>query len=298
MRSSLVLFLAAALTVAAAPTPARAQQAPRIFVSVDMEGIGGVGTGTMTSASGKDYATARRLMTDEINAIAQAIFERGPAEIIVNDSHGDHQNALHTELDPRIVYIQGPIKPLGMVQGLDASFDGVIFLGYHAKAGDPDGFLAHTGTGSVKGLWLNDIEVGEAGMNAAFAGMHGVPVILASGDSAFVAETKAYLDAETVVTKTAETPAAARLRHPDRVRADLREAAGRAMERLARGDFRPWTVDTPVRIRMRFQSTTHVDILQSIPGMSKVDGYTAAYTATDADQATRLIRLMYRFVQS
>jgi D-aminopeptidase len=32
--------------------------------------------------------------------------------------------------------------------------------------------------------------------------------------------------------------------------------------------------------------------------MSKVDGYTVAYTATDADEAYRLIRLMYRFVQS
>jgi D-aminopeptidase len=48
---------------------------------------------------------------------------------------------------------------------------------------------------------------------------------------------------------------------------------------------------------MRFQSTTHVEILQSIPGMSKVDGYTAAYVARDMDEAYRLIRLMYRFVQ-
>ena len=47
---------------------------------------------------------------------------------------------------------------------------------------------------------------------------------------------------------------------------------------------------------MRFASTTHVDILQSIPGMTKVDGFTVAYTAENADEAYRLIRLMYRFV--
>jgi D-amino peptidase len=277
--------------------PVSAQVPLKIFVSVDMEGIGGVGTSEMTSSSGKDYATARRLMTDEVNEVVAAILARGPAEIVVNDSHGDHQNVLHTELDPRVEYIQGAIKPLGMVSGLDASYDGVVFLGYHAKAGDPSGFLAHTGTGSVKGLWLNDVEVGEAGMNAAFAGMLGVPVLLASGDSAFTAETRGYLDAETVTTKHAVTPAAARLRHPGPVRSDLREATGRALDRLARGDLRPWTVGEPVRIRMRFQSTTHVEILQSIPGMSKVDGYTAAYVARDMDEAYRLIRLMYRFVQ-
>lgn len=281
------------------PAAANAQTTgPKIFVSVDMEGIGGIGTGQMTSAAGKDYGTGRRLMTDEVNAVVAAILERGPAEIVVNDSHGDHQNLLHTELDPRVTYIQGSIKPLGMVSGLDGSFDAAIFVGYHAKAGDPSGFLAHTGTGSVKGLWLNDHEVGEAGMNAAFAGMHGVPVILASGDSAFAAEARTFLDAETVVTKTAVTPAAARLRHPDVVNADLRTAVGRALDRLERADFRAWDVGAPIRVRMRFTSTTHVEILQSIPGMSKADGYTVEYTARDADEAYRLIRLMYRFVQS
>lgn len=288
-----------ALAVAAsfaAPTTARAQ---RIFISADMEGIGGIGTGAMASSSGKDYATGRRLMTDEVNTVVAAILARSPnAEILVNDSHGDHQNLLHTELDRRVTYIQGSIKPLGMVQGLDGSFDGVIFIGYHAMAGDPDGFLAHTGSGSVKGLWLNDVEVGEGGMNAAFAGSHGVPVILAAGDSAASAELSDLLDTETVTTKTAETPASARLLHPAEVHDLLRAGVDRALDRLERNDFRPLDVGTPVRIRMRFASTTHVDILMSIPGMTKVDGYTVAYTASSADEAYRLIRLMYRFVQT
>jgi D-amino peptidase len=278
--------------------PLVAQENPvRVFISVDMEGIGGIGTGAMTSASGKDYAIGRRLATDEINTVVEAIYDRGPAEIVINDSHGDHQNLLHTDLDPRVTYIQGAIKPLGMVAGLDASFDAVMFIGYHAKAGDPTGFLAHTGTGTVKGLWLNDEEVGEAGMNAAFAGMHGVPVVLAAGDSAFAAEIQGFLDAETVVTKTSVTPAAARLRHPELVRGELRDAVGRALDGLEAGRMSPWDVGTPVRVAMRFTSPTHIAILQSIPGMSQVDGYTAAYTARNADEAYRLIRLMYRFIR-
>lgn len=294
-----LIRLAALLTFVLVASPQlRAQEpGPRIFISVDMEGIGGVGSPAMTSSGGKDYALARRLMTDEVNAVVDAILARGPAQILLNDSHGDHQNVLHTELDPRVVYIQGAIKPLGMVQGLDASFDGVIFVGYHAKAGDPDGFLAHTGSGSVKGLWLNGIEVGEGGMNAAFAGMHGVPVILAAGDSAFTAEISGQVDAETVTTKTAETPSSARLIHPDVVHEALRSAVDRALDRLERGDFTPFDVGDPVEIRMRFTSPTHVDILQAIPGMSKVDGYTVVYQARDADEAYRLIRLMYRFVR-
>ena len=297
--ATLSALITLCLALPSGVTPVKAQDAPlKLFISVDMEGIGSIGTGSMTSSGGKDYATGRRLMTEEVNTVVAAIFEREPnADILVNDSHGDHQNLLHTDLDPRVTYIQGAIKPLGMVQGLDETFDGVIFLGYHAKAGDPDGFLAHTGTGSVKGLWLNDVEVGEGGMNAAFAGGRDVPVILAAGDSAATAELRHLLGTETVTTKTAETPASARLIHPDRVRSMLRDGVSRSLARLDRGGFEPLDVGEPVRIRMRFASTTHVDILQSIPGLSKLDGFTIAYTATDADQAYRLIRLMYRFIQ-
>ena len=68
----------------------------------------------MSNAAEKDYATGRRLMTAEVSTVVEAIFEHGPAEILVNDSHGDMQNLLHTSLDPRVTYIQGNIKPLGM----------------------------------------------------------------------------------------------------------------------------------------------------------------------------------------
>ena len=292
--------LACALLLAVAPGMTGgaldAQEPLRVFISVDMEGIGGVGSPAMTSSSGKDYATARRLMTDELNVVIERILEHGPAEILVNDSHGDHQNVLHTELHPAATYIQGSIKPLGMVQGLDATFDAAVFIGYHAMAGDPDGFLAHTGTGSLKGLWLNDVEVGEGGLNAAFAGMHGVPLILAAGDSAFAAEIQGQGAPVTVVTKTAETPSSARLVHPEEVHRRLRAGVDAALERLDAGGFEPWDLGAPTRVRMRFTSPTHVEILQAIPGTRKEDGYTVAFTAEDADEAYRLIRLMYRFV--
>ena len=129
--------------------PAAAQRPLRIFISVDMEGIGGIGTPAMTSPTGKDYALGRKLMTDEVNAVIGAIFQRGPAEVLVNDSHGDMQNLLHSELDPRVSYIQGAVKPVGMVDGLDSTYDGAIFIRYHSRAGTPNGFLAHTGTGAV-----------------------------------------------------------------------------------------------------------------------------------------------------
>ena len=272
-----------------------AQDRPlKIFISVDMEGIGGIGTPKMTSGSGKDYALGRELMTAEVNAVVAAIFEHGPAETLVNDSHGDMQNLLHPRLDERVQYIQGNIKPLGMVQGLDESFDAAIFLGYHARAGTANAFLAHTGSGSVKGLWINGVEVGEGGLNAHYAGALGVPVILASGDSTFTLQFRELVDARTVATKEAIGSSVARLHHPEVVRERLRATTLKALSDLSAA--RALEVEEPVTIRMRFATTTRADILQAVPGMRRVDGTAVEYEARTMDEAYRLIRLMYKYI--
>lgn len=274
-----------------------AQRPIKVFISVDMEGIGGIGTPAMTSATGKDYQTGRRLMTDEVNAVVAAIFQRGAAEVVVNDSHGDMQNLIHTDLDPRVQYIQGAVKPVGMVAGLDSTFNAVIFLGYHSRAGTANGFLAHTGTGSVKGLWINDMEAGEGEMNAAFAGAIGVPVILAAGDSAAMEQIAKSTGAETVTTKYAVTPMSARLIHPQLVRERIGAATKRALDKLTSSSApKPMRVTQPVRVRLRLADVTTPQILEAIPGVTQIDGYTVEFTAPTMAHAYRLIRLMYRFV--
>ncbi|UCC26720.1 MAG: M55 family metallopeptidase [Gemmatimonadales bacterium] len=284
------------MLLAGAPAPADGQDSggPRIFISVDMEGIGGVGSPGMTSASGKDYGTARRLMTDELNTVIRALFDAGAGHVLVNDSHGDHQNVLHTELDPRAEYVQGSIKRLGMVAELDSSFDAAIFLGYHAMAGVGDAFLAHTGSGSVKGLWVNEVEVGEGGMNALYAGSVGVPVILASGDRAFGEEFTALTGAPVVVTKEALGSSAARLRSPESVRAELAARAGEALRSLP--EARPLEVRQPVVTRIRFASTTRPYLLEAIPGVIRVDGSTVEFRSESMGEAYQMIRLAYRFI--
>ena len=276
-------------------TAAFAQQKPlKIFISVDMEGIGGIGTSKMTSSSGKDYSVGRQLMTDEINAVVSAIYEFAPAEILVNDSHGDMQNLLHRQLHPDVQYLQSNIKPLGMVQGLDASYDAVIFIGYHTRAGTKDGFLAHTGSGSVKGLWINGTEVGEGGLNAHYAGAMGVPVILASGDKAFAEQIQEIIEVRTVSTKEAIGSSAAKLIHPNKVKAMLIKETLAALKDLSYA--KPLSVKEPTTLRMKFSSTTRADIVMSIPEMKRIDGFTIEYTAKSMDSAYRIIRVLYKYI--
>lgn len=271
-----------------------AQKIPKIFISVDMEGIGGIGTAAMVSTSGKDYDAGRKLMTAEVNAVVAAIFESGPAEIVVNDSHGDMQNLLHTQLDPRVQYIQSNIKPLGMCQGLDETFNGVVFIGYHAMAGTENGFLAHTGSGVVKGLWINGTEVGEGGLNAFYSGYKGVPVLLVSGDKTFTDEIKKLISPRIVVTKEAIGSSAARLLHPDVVLKELQLQTKAALKDI--GKARALSLQGPVEFKIKVDTPTRADIAMGIPGVKRVDGFTVSYQARDMEEAYKLIRVIYKYI--
>ena len=268
----------------------------KIFISVDMEGIGGIGTAEMTRSNGKDYQLGRKLMTAEVNAVVSAIIKfNNDAQILVNDSHGDMQNLIHQELDPKVVYIQGNKKPYGMVQGLDESYDAAIFIGYHARAGTAKGFLAHTGSGAVKGLWLNNREVGEGGLNTYFSGEMNVPIILAAGDDVFTKQFGNLVDCELVATKNAVTAQVAKLKHGTIVERELFDATTRALKTIK--NKRPIKLKTPVEIKLKFSTPTHAEILQAIPGMEWVDGYTVKYKANNMVEAYALIRLMYKYVK-
>lgn len=268
----------------------------KIFISVDMEGIGGIGTSEMIYSNGKDYQLGRKLMTAEVNAVVSAIIKfNNDAEILVNDSHGDMQNLNHQELDPRVIYIQGNKKPFGMVQGLDESYDAAIFIGYHARAGTAKGFLAHTGSGSVKGLWLNGREVGEGGLNAYFSGEMNVPVILAAGDDVFTKQFGNLVDCELVATKNAVTANVAKLKHGTIVERELFDATTRALKN--RKSKKPIILKTPVEIKLKFSTPAHAEILQAIPEMEWIDGYTVKYKAKNMVEAYALIRLMYKYVK-
>jgi D-amino peptidase len=293
--AALVPALALAVPLAALERPLR------FYISIDMEGISGIGVSDMTHEGGKDYAVGRRLMTAELNAAVEGLRagarERGVgAEILVNDSHGDHRNVLIEELADGVEYLQGSVKPYGMMEGFEAGYDGVVFLGYHARAATR-GLLAHTGSGrSVREVRLNGHPAGEGEMNAALAGERGVPVILVAGDAAYVAQAReSYAaTAQAVVTKTAVTNDAARLRPVGEVRAELREAARRAVIALDAG--RPWRLETPVVVEVDYTRPTHAEIAAHIPQVERTGPFTVRHEAASMEGAYPMIRILYRFL--
>lgn len=186
----------ALLALVALCTPASAQEARgvKVFISVDMEGLAGVVTSSDVSPSGADYAHFRAIMAAETNAAIEGAFRAGATEVLVRDSHGGKQNLMPGDVDPRARLLRGvSTGPRNMMEGIDSTFDAVVFLGYHAKAGTPDAILAHTSNGNVIDFAINGVSLPEGGYNALVAGLSGVPVVFIAGDRAVVDQLRGLL---------------------------------------------------------------------------------------------------------
>ncbi len=256
----------------------------KILIAADMEGITGVTNWDQVDPHHSEYPRFRRLMTGDVNAAIRGICESGVDEILVVDGHDRGSNILLEELDPCAHLVCGDYSPLAMVQGIDQGIDGVIFVGYHARAGSQNAILDHTWSSRrVSNLWLNDILVGEYGLNGAVAGHFGAPVLMLTGDQTTCAQASELLGPiETVVVKTAVSRMAAICLPPQVTEERIQKTAMQAVKRLQAGTApKPFVVASPVRVTIDFINSEQADQAALYPGAKRVDGRRLSFTADD-----------------
>jgi D-amino peptidase len=267
----------------------------RVYISVDMEGVAGVvhedQTDPILPRHAGEYNRFRRLMTNETNAAVEGALEAGATRVLVNDSHWLMRNLLIEDLNPAAELLSGGPKRLSMVEGIDTGFELALFIGYHARAGTQHATIDHTYTSRVYEARLNGEPVGELALNAAMAGVHGVPVALVSGDQALAAEARALLGSsvETIVVKEAVGRFAARSLTPAIACERIRAGAAAALRR----EHRVFTVSSPVRLEVDFVQTEMADMAELVPGSVRTAGRTVNYTGDDYREVFRAWRAMY-----
>jgi D-amino peptidase len=260
-----------------------------VFISIDMEGIAGIAHLRQVWRGSDDFPAARKLMTEEANAAVAGAFDGGATSVVVNDSHGDMENLLPEDMDPRAELILGSPKVLSMMQGFGPEFDVALFIGYHAAAGTQAAVLDHTYSGRL----MYDVRLGgdqttEAELNAAFAGTYGVPVGLITGDDKACAQAaKRLAGIRTVVVKEGYGRNVARSIHPSAAREAIRKGAAEAV--ASRADLRPYRPEPPFVLEADVANTSCADLCALAPGTDRVGPRTVRFQADDFREAFRCL---------
>jgi D-amino peptidase len=272
--------------------PSDAQQKLKIYISADMEGVVGVVTDEQLGPSGFEYQRAREFMTAEVNAAIEAAFAAGATEILVSDSHGNGQNLLIDKLPKNVQVVRSWPRPLMMMQGIDETFDGVIFLGYHTSTTNPEGVRAHTiSSANFADIRLHGISMPEAGINAAIAGHFNVPVIMISGDDAIVKEATTLLgNIEGATVKWAYSFHSAKTLTPEAAYDLIREKVKKAVGRIK--DFKPYKLKTPVQLEVRFKNYRPSEILSYLPIVQRVDAHSIKFVGKDMIETSKFLEFI------
>jgi len=254
----------------------------KIYILADMEGISGIRTMPMVKRdSPGEYAEGRRLMMADMNAAIEAAFEGGATEVVACDTHGGGGQVNLREMDPRAVY-ETPAESSGgrLMPALDASFDGIVLLGHHARAGTLNGFLDHTmNSRQFFEYRVNGQPVGEIGIEAAYAGHFGVPVIAVSGDEAAVREAQALLGpVEGAVVKWGLGRNRARCLALPAAHQAIRDAVARAIGSI--DQMAPFQPELPAVVELTLYRSDFADAYAAKPGVERVDARTVRRTAS------------------
>lgn len=250
----------------------------KVYIMTDLEGPALISRFTQTrDVTPEQKPRWMRLLTGEVNACVNGILDFDPeAEVIVWDGHGSGgiiEEEIHR--DAKLI-ANGPIQA---PYALDGSFDAMMFVGQHARAGT-NGVLCHTySSKSIDYYRINGVELGEFGCRALMAGTMDVPTVFCAGDDVAVEEARELVPniVGAAVKQALGRQLAIHLSHEAACEL-IRARAYEACEQT--GEIEPYYFDGPYTQEIRYLEG--VSIQSSIEaGWEVVDARTVRKTAED-----------------
>jgi D-amino peptidase len=228
----------------------------KIYLFTDLEGVAGVdrwdARDSDRPADVRRCRETRELLMAEVNAATDGAFAGGATAVVLVQGHAD--SVVYELADERLEIIKGADYPTWLPE-LGADFGAAFFVGAHALCHTPQATLAHTfNFKKRRQWWLGGREIGELGMLAAYCGAHGVPLALATGDDKLCREARELIpEIETAQVKVGLGIECARHLSRQRACEEIRMAALRAVERVAKGGIPPYRPPGPPYV-VRFRS--------------------------------------------
>jgi D-amino peptidase len=258
----------------------------KVYISADIEGVTGATHWDETDLAKADYAPFREQMTAEVVAACEGALQAGAREIWVKDAHDSARNIVAAKLPHEARLIRGwGMSPLMMVQELDETFQAVLLIGYHSRAGAGSSPLAHTMTGGFTHIRLNDRYASEFLIHAYAAASLGVPVAFVSGDRGLCDEaTDLNPRIATVAVKEGIGNSTVNI-HPGLAVDRIREGVAQAL----RGDLAQIALPDRFVLELAFRDHTKAYSFSFYPGARQVNPVTVQL---EADRYFEVLRAL------
>lgn len=220
----------------------------KVYVSADIEGIAGICHWDEARVEGGGPAPFHERMTASVAAACEGAVAAGATTILVKDAHAHGRNVDPARLPPCAEVIRGwSGHPLLMLQELEATFDAVLMVGYHARAGSGGNPLAHTLSSSkIARMVLDGRPIAEFHLHALAAALFAVPVAFVSGDEALCEDVRGLCPFITTVPVLRGVGASTVSLHPAVADARIREG----VERALRSDLTRCRIPLPRHCRL------------------------------------------------
>ncbi|MBT3346810.1 MAG: hypothetical protein HN712_03115 [Gemmatimonadetes bacterium] len=254
-----------------------------VYMITDMEGVAGIDMwdprhrDDAAMARGVyERAEIQRLLTGEVNAAAEGLFEAGIEEVCINDGHGAGRTILVEELISGVRIARGTGRPR-LLPGLVASAQALVQVGMHAMARTPGACLAHTMSKDQTVYRINGREVGEMQIAAYQCGQFGLPWIFTSGDLHACRESEAWVpNIVTASVKEGLAEECAIHLAPVDARALIRAKIQESVNAVA--TIEPLVASSPVTLEIERPGAW----TETPPGAERVDERTHRWVAEDA----------------
>ncbi|HWA42624.1 MAG TPA: M55 family metallopeptidase [Hypericibacter adhaerens] len=263
----------------------------KIYISADIEGTTGITDWEEATKTHPTYMEFRERMTDEVVAACEGAIEAGAREILVKDAHSTGRNIIAARLPDCARLIRGwSGHPFSMVQELDESFDALLFVGYHAKAGSDDNPLAHTLRLRVMHLAINGEIASEFQIHSYAAALVKVPAVFLSGDAGICADAQRIVPGIVTVPVSRGIGPSTLSIAPGLALKEIREGVTRALK----GDRAACRLALPGHFTLEIQYTTPVDAYRAswYPGARLAAPRTVQFDSDDYFEVLRAIKFM------
>lgn len=261
----------------------------KIYISADIEGVTGVTHWDDAVKPQADYERYRKQMTLEVNAACEGANDAGANEIWIKDAHADGRNIDGSMLPENTKLIYGwSGHPLSMVQELDSSFDALLMIGYHSRAGSGGNPLSHTMSSSqIQSMKINNQFISEFHLFGYASMAMGVPVVLISGDKQICVDANSFTPGiNTVNVKKGVGDSTVSI-HPNKAINKIRKSTQKALSL----DLSSYSTKVPDNFQLEIQYKHHKNAYKSsfFPGVDLVDPVTCSFQTGDYFELLRMV---------